>query len=83
MQSFTSKETSINSVKLPAVYKRATFSAPVVLDYGCGKYTEHIRRVIPEGVDYLPYDPFNQPDDVNRASLRKAVNRLTSYAQTS
>ena len=68
-QRYTSAATSINKNKLPAVYNKVTFSAPAVLDIGCGKYTEHIRaRLTAQGIDYLPYDPYNQPDDVNRQS---------------
>ena len=66
-QKFTSAATSINSHKLPAVYNKVTFSAPVVLDIGCGRYTEHIKNRLSEyGIDYIPYDPYNQPDDVNK-----------------
>lgn len=70
-QTRTSAGTSINSKKLPAVFNRFTFPAgSVVFDYGCGKYTDHIRAALP-GVAYLPFDPFNQPDNVNRDSLAK------------
>lgn len=64
-QTRTSAATSINSRKLPAVYNRFSFPAgTTVFDYGCGRYTDHIRAALP-GVRYLPFDPFNQPDDVN------------------
>ena len=70
MQQFTSSATSINSGKLPAVFRRATFSARLVMDYGCGKYTGHIdEHIRSQGKIYLPYDPYNQPDDVNRFSV--------------
>mgnify|MGYP007104060689 CR=1 FL=1 len=67
-QNFTSSATSINSTKLPAVYRKVSFSAPLVLDYGCGRYTDHILNHL-TGKIYLPYDPYNQPDDVNRSSM--------------
>ena len=67
-QTFTSSATSINSTKLPAVYRKAKLSAHSVLDYGCGKYTEHIRSAL-AGKQYLPYDPYNQPEPVNNTSM--------------
>ena len=70
MQTCTSARTSINSGRLPAVYSRIPyFTARVVLDWGCGKYTDHIRAALPGHLCYLPYDPFNQPEDVNRDTL--------------
>ena len=68
MQQFTSSATSINSSKLPAVYRKAELRHDYVLDYGCGKYTDHIRTAL-TGKVYLPYDPYNQPDDVNCHSM--------------
>jgi hypothetical protein len=69
-QTYTSRATSINAAKLPKVY--GTIPAlprhSLLLDYGCGRYTDHIQAALP-GVTYLPYDPFNQPEDVNAHSL--------------
>lgn len=75
-QTFTSSATSINSTKLPAVYRKARFSAPVVFDYGCGKYTDHIKEYLRTtyGAVLLPFDPFNQPRDVNHQSRRYVTN---------
>ena len=62
----TSAATSINKNRLPAVYSRFTFAPrSVVLDYGCGRYTEHIRKALPDSCVYLPFDPYNQPESVN------------------
>ena len=70
MQTFTSSATSINRTKLPAVYGKTCFSAAAVLDYGCGKYTDHIRDCLRrQGCVLLPYDPFNQPVHVNLISM--------------
>lgn len=70
MQTFTSSATSINRTKLPAVYGKTCFSSDVVLDYGCGKYTDHIRDCLRrQGCALLPYDPFNQPVHVNLFSM--------------
>lgn len=77
MQKFTSSATSINRTKLPAVYRKANLSAGLVFDYGCGKYTDHIESFVkaPHRV-YLPYDPYNQPDDVNKFSVTLVLNAM-------
>ena len=78
MQTYTSAGTSINSARLPAVFgKIRPRSGEIVLDYGCGKYTEHIRSAIPEAV-YMPYDPYNQPDSVNMDSLQTVADAIRS-----
>lgn len=69
-QMFSSAATSINATRLPAVFKKLPEPAPrVLLDYGCGRYTDHIRAALPETV-YLPYDVYNQPQPVNYATVR-------------
>ena len=66
MQNFTSATTSVNKTKLPAVYGKVKAFAPSVLDYGCGKYTDHIADYLDSvGANLIPYDPYNQPDSVN------------------
>lgn len=76
-QSVTSKDTSINSKKLPAIYGKlaAEFLSGYVLDYGCGKYTDHIRdHVESKGyAHYLPFDPYNQTHDTNMDSKAAAL----------
>lgn len=70
-QNFSSKDTSINKNKLPAVYKKINFEAlkrdnatPVILDYGAGKFTETIREYCKaQGVIYKAYDPYNGSDE--------------------
>ena len=72
MQTFTSSATSINRSKLPAVYRKARLSrtTPFVVDYGCGKYTDHIKTALQEQNKILyPYDPYNQPEAVNYHTL--------------
>lgn len=74
-QKVTSANTSINKNKLPAAYQLnatlANLNGADVLDYGCGKYIEHIRKhVIDNGAaSYHAYDPFNQPSNINRDSI--------------
>lgn len=77
-QNYTSASTSINSKRLPAVYNRLTSSAlsgRTVLDYGCGRYIDHIKSAVESDGSsvYCPLDKYNQPDDVNEDSL----NRIT------
>lgn len=68
-QTVTSARTSVNSNKLPKVYtKIAVPPRSLLFDYGSGKYTDHIRAALP-GVVYCPFDPFNQPERVNAASV--------------
>ena len=64
MQKYTSKEISINQFKLPSVYSKVQFVPySTVLDYGCGKYTNHIyKRVREQNCRYIPYDPYNLPN---------------------
>ena len=69
----TSKNTSVNSKKLPAIYNRLNWDAlrehwskltkfnrtPIVLDFGCGRYTDHIEHFLAtKGFIYKGYDPF-------------------------
>lgn len=77
MQTYTSKDTSINSTKLPAVFRRAKLTAPLVMDYGCGKHTEHIRKHVNNlHKAYLPFDPYNQPDERNAATATLVCNAM-------
>jgi len=57
-QRYTSADTSINSSKLPAVYKKTAkmiSATDTVIDYGCGKHFDTY------GLDdrFTGYDPFN------------------------
>lgn len=69
-QTYTSASTSINSTKLPAVYRKAKLSAPFVLDYGCGRYTDHIKAYLnKQGRHFFGYDPYNQPERTNKKTM--------------
>lgn len=73
-QVITSKNTSINSKKLPAIYNKIDWDAlkidwmvqnggenpiGIVLDYGCGRYTEHIQDFVnSKGFYYIGFDPY-------------------------
>lgn len=62
-QSYSSKNTSVNSKKLPAIYNKIkwrSFSGQTVLDIGAGKYTQHIKDFLSHwGIYYVPFDPYN------------------------
>lgn len=66
---YTSANTSINSEKLPRIFSKISdiweeYSA--VLDYGCGKYTDHIKgHCMQHNKCYLPVDPYNQSGMTN------------------
>lgn len=80
----TSKNTSINVKKLPAIYGRLNWDAlrerwakitnfertPVVLDFGCGRYTDHIEHFLAtKGFIYKGYDPFWKSKKENYEAL--------------
>lgn len=76
-QTYTSKNTSINSGKLPAVYGKAKLTASLVMDYGAGRYTDHIRdHVNALHKTYLPYDPYNLPDERNAVTATLVCNAM-------
>ena len=80
MQSFTSCNTSINRTKLPAVFGKVSFPSRMIMDYGCGKYIDHIRsHVNGQGKAYLPFDPYNQPDDRNAATATIVCNAMVRH----
>lgn len=67
MQQYTSKHTSVNTTKLPAIYKKINWWKMIhdydevihVWDMGCGKETSHISEYLKQfGVQYHGYDPY-------------------------
>lgn len=64
-QKFTSASTSINKTKLPAIYGKKNINwATDVLDYGCGRYTEHLSQAVAErGGIWHGYDAYNYRDE--------------------
>ena len=66
-QNYTSAETSINAQKLPAVYRKIPFGdGKRALDYGCGRYINHLRNFANErGSGWKGYDPFNYPTELS------------------
>ena len=74
-QRFLGINASINKQRLPVVFvKVKKFKAPIILDYGCGRYIDHIRKHVESmGKKYLPFDPFNMSRETNEETQR-AIN---------
>ena len=71
-QEFTSKDTSINSGKLPAIYKLVNFpKGSLVIDYGGGKFDNGIEYLNSIGVTGLVYDPYNRTAQYNKETIKK------------
>ena len=61
-QKYTSANTSINSKRLPAIYKMVADrinETETVIDYGCGKYFDSYEL----GDNFFGYDPFNRAEE--------------------
>lgn len=72
-QEFTSKETSINNSKLPAIYNMVNFpKGATVLDYGCGRYDNALEYLESLGCIAYGYDPYNRTAEHN-AEVVKAI----------
>ena len=71
-QEFTSKDTSINKAKLPAIYKMVSFQpGQVVLDYGGGRYDNGSEYLAELGATGLVYDPYNREASHNRNVIKQ------------
>ena len=67
MQNYTSKNTSVNATKVPAVFRKALYSiGEINLDYGGGKYDTATRYLQPYGKTNLIYDPYNRTKEHNQ-----------------
>lgn len=70
-QEFTSEKTSINSTKLPAVYKLITIPAGQVgIDYGGGKFDNAVDYMAEQDVTLVVYDPYNRTPEHNKAAIK-------------
>lgn len=69
VQKRTSANTSINRTKLPTAFNMLK-PWGAVLDYGCGKYIDHIKAFCEENGarEYFPFDPFNRTIVENAAA---------------
>ena len=72
-QTHTSKNTSINKEKFPRIYTHINWGylkGMSVLDYGCGRYTEHIKKLMwLYDIEWHSYDPYWQIDSLNEEAL--------------
>lgn len=75
-QQYSSANTSSNKNKLPAIFHKLDWvklkkdftkdTYLKVLDYGAGKYTNHIRKYLENyQIEYYPFDPYNCNDKEN------------------
>lgn len=73
-QNHTSKNTSINKEKFPRIYTHINWEHlrnMRLLDYGCGRYTEHIRTLMWRyDIEWYGYDPYWLPDVLNQEALQ-------------
>lgn len=69
-QEYDSANTSINSTKLPAIYKLIQFTpGEVILDYGGGKFDNAVNYLADMDVTLLVYDPYNRSKEHNKMVL--------------
>lgn len=71
-QKYTSANTSINSSKLPAIYKMISDrikSGMVGLDIGGGKFDNAIEALADQDIELHVYDPYNRSDKYNKESI--------------
>jgi len=76
MQKATSKNTSINKVKVPQLFtkvgkKFGWNKGTVNLDIGGGKYDTATKYLKRKGITNLIYDPFNRSDEHNEEVLKQ------------
>ena len=65
-QEFNSAATSINSSKLPAIFKLVHFRPNTInIDYGGGKFDNAAEALAKQDVTNLVYDPFNRSKEHN------------------
>lgn len=69
-QEFDSAATSINSSKLPAIFKMVDFeSGGINLDFGGGKFDNVADYLSQFDITNLVYDPYNRSQNHNRKVL--------------
>lgn len=70
-QEFDSADTSINSSKLPAVYKLISIPEGTVgVDFGGGRFDNAVEYIRDLGATLCVYDPYNRTAQHNREMLR-------------
>ena len=83
MQYHTSADTSINSKKLPAIYKKLAdvMEHKRFIDVGCGKYINHLRDFATEhnAVAFF-WDPFNRTEGQNVSAFVGSRNAGVDFS---
>lgn len=70
-QEYDSAATSINSNKLPAIYRMVSFNeGDVVVDFGGGKFDNAVEYIKDKGATLVVYDPYNRSAEHNREVLK-------------
>lgn len=70
-QEFTSENTSINSTKLPAIFKMVSFEPGTTnIDYGGGRFDNVADYLTQYDVINLVYDPYNRTPEHNREVIK-------------
>lgn len=70
-QEFDSADTSINSSKLPAVYKLISIPKGTVgVDFGGGRFNNAVEHIRDLGATLCVYDPYNRTAQHNREMLK-------------
>lgn len=70
-QEYDSAATSINSTKLPAIYKMIKLQPGTVgVDFGGGKFDNAVEYLRDQDVTLCVYDPYNRSAEHNRGVLR-------------
>lgn len=84
-QEFDSADTSINSTKLPAIYKMITIpEGSVGIDFGGGKWNNAIEHIRDLGATLCVYDPYNRSKAYNIETLKTLrANGGADWAVTS
>lgn len=84
-QEFDSADTSINSTKLPAIYKMISIpEGSVGIDFGGGKWDNAIEYIRDLGATLCVYDPYNRSKAYNKETLKTLrANGGADWAVTS
>ena len=70
-QEYDSAATSINSNKLPAIYKMVNFNeGDIIVDFGGGKFDNAVEYIRDKGATLCVYDPYNRSAEHNKEVLR-------------
>lgn len=70
-QEFDSAETSINSNKLPAVYRMISIPEGTIgVDFGGGKFDNGVEHIRDLGATLCVYDPYNRSAEHNREVIK-------------